>query len=122
MTNLADGAVAVVRGNLHQYGHAARAIAFKGDLFVGHAGQLAGTALDSAFDVICRHVFGLGRSHSPAQTRVLFGIATRFGRHGDFFDQASENLSTFGVECAFFMFNCRPFGMARHGATSLFSI
>ena len=72
MADFADRAVAIVGRYLDQDGDAARAVAFKRDLFVSDAGQLAGAALDGALDVVGRHVLGLGRGHRGAQARILF--------------------------------------------------
>src|SRR5205807_6467874 len=94
VANFADGAVAVVGGHLGDQRYSAWAVTFKGDLFVCSAGQFAGTALDGALDVVRRHVLGFGRGNGSPQARISFRItAAALGRHGYFFDQASEYLA-----------------------------
>ena len=73
--DVADRAVAIVGRGLDQNRRAARPVAFEGDLFVGHARQLARAALNRTLDVVLRHVFSLCRSHCSAQSRILFRIA-----------------------------------------------
>ena len=75
VADFADRAIAVIGGDFDQDGHAAGAVAFEGDLFVGNARQLAGTALDGALDVVGGHVLGLSRGHGGAQPGILFRIA-----------------------------------------------
>ena len=75
MADFADCAVAVVGEDVHDDGHAAGAVALEGDLFVAHAFQFAGTALDGALDVVLRHVLGLGCGNRRAKARVAVRIA-----------------------------------------------
>ena len=109
MTNFADGTVAVIGRDLDQDRDAARAVAFKGDLFVANARQLAGAALDGALDVVGGHVLGLGCCNGRAQTRVLFQVAAALGRHGDFLDKTGEDLAALRVKRALLVLNCCPF-------------
>src|SRR6266853_516291 len=101
VADLADGAVAIVRGHLHQQRHAARAVTFKSDFFVVDALKFASTALDGALDVVGRHVLRLGSSDSPAQSRITFNVASAtLGGHGNFFNQTGEYLAALGVQRA----------------------
>ena len=110
VADFADRAVAVVGVDVEQDRHAARAIAFERELFVGGAGQFAGTALDGALDVIGGHVLGLGREDGAAQARVGVGIAAAvFRGDADFLDETGENLAALGVKRALLVLNCGPF-------------
>ena len=75
MADLADGAIAIVGGEVEQHGDAAGTVAFEIEFLVGRARQFAGAALDGALDVVGRHVLGLGVEDGLAQARVLVGIA-----------------------------------------------
>src|SRR5260370_28549744 len=74
MSYFADGAVAIVSGDIDQQSHAARTVSFEGDLLVGRAGKLAGAALNRTLDVFRRHVLRLGGRDRDAQTRIAFRI------------------------------------------------
>src|SRR4029077_13791530 len=69
VTNLADGAVAIVGIDVQQNGDATGTVALQCEFFVGGAGEFAGTPLDGPLDVVGRHVFGLGCQNGTAQAR-----------------------------------------------------
>ena len=115
MTNLAHGAVAIVGQRLHDDRHAAGPVALEGDLFVAHAFQFAGAALDGPLDVVLRHVFGLGRGNGGAQPGVAVRVAAALGSDGDFLEQTGEYLAALGIQRALFVLDCGPFRMAGHG-------
>src|SRR5581483_2750346 len=118
VTNLADGPVAVIGTDVDEHGYPAGAVALERELFIVDARQLPGTTLDCALDVVGRHVLCLGSGNRSAQPRIGIGISAVLGGNGDFLDQPGKNLAPLGVKCALFMFNCGPFGMARHRKTS----
>ena len=110
VTDLADGAVFVVGEDVDDEGDAAGAVALVSDLFVADAFELAGSALDGAFDVVGGHVLSFGGGDGAAQAGVAVGIAAAgFGGDGDFLDEAGKDFAAFGVCGALFMLDCRPF-------------
>src|ERR1700754_3313546 len=110
MANLADSAILVVGENVDDDGDATGAVALVGDLLVGDAFELAGSALNGALDIFRRHVFGLGRGDGSAQAGISVSVASaELGGDGDFLDQAGEDLSALGVEGALLVLDCRPF-------------
>src|SRR3954469_18999143 len=110
MTDFADGAVPVIGGELDQQGDAARTVALPPPLFVGRAGQFAGTTLDGAFDVVAGHIGGFGVEDGLAQTRVFIRIATPdTGGHDDFANNTGEDLAALSVERALLVLDCGPF-------------
>jgi hypothetical protein len=92
------------------------AVALVGNLFIRNAFELAGAALDGSFDVVGRHVLGLGGDDGSAEARIAVWVATAgLGGDGDFLDKAGEDLAAFGVGGALFMLDCRPFRVTGHG-------
>src|ERR1700677_5134019 len=113
MANFADCAVSIVGGDFDNQSDSARTVALKGDFLVDGTGQLTGTALDGTLNVVLGHVLGFGRGDGPAQPGVGIRVATALtGGHGDFADEAGEDLAPFGVEGAFFVLDCGPFRVA----------
>ena len=111
MANLADGAIAIVGGDHHQDGGAARAVAFKHDLVDLAAFELAGAAHDGLLDVVGRHADGLGGGDGRSQARIHIRIAAVSGGDHDLFNDARETLPALGVGGGFLVLDCRPFGM-----------
>jgi hypothetical protein len=66
VADVADGAVAVVGGDIHQYGCAAGAVALEHDLFDHAAFQFARAPHDGFLDVVGGHGRGLGRENGSA--------------------------------------------------------
>ena len=75
MTNLGDGAVAIVGHRLNQQRDAAWTITFVSDLFVVDAFFFTSAATNGAVDRVVRHVAGFRVGNRFAQTRVRIGIA-----------------------------------------------
>ena len=109
VTQLADGAVLVVREDVHDDRRAAGPVRFVLRLFIRHAGLFAGAAPDSALDVLGRHVLGLGVGDDGAQTGVHIGVAAAgASRDGELLDDAREDLPALGVERALLVLDRRP--------------
>ena len=100
--------------HIHDDRHAARAVALEGDLFVVHAFQFAGAALDGALDVVLRHVLRLGGGHGRAQAGVAVRVAATLGGYGDFLKETREYLAALCIQRALLVLDCGPFGMAGH--------
>src|ERR1700722_2237332 len=116
MANLAHGTVAIVGGDFDDQSDAPGAVALEGDLLIDGTGKFTGAALDRSLDIVGRHVLGFGCGDRAAQAGIRIRIPpTLAGSHGDFPDQTGEDLAAFGVECALFVLDCGPFGMAGHG-------
>src|SRR5580700_388605 len=110
MANFAHDSIAVTGHHLNQQAHAARTVTFKRHLIQGLAFQIAGAALNRAFDIVVGHVFALGRQNGCSQARISIRISSAgTGRDGQFANYLSENLATAGVRGRLLMFNCCPF-------------
>src|SRR6185369_122025 len=114
VTDLADRAVAVIGGDFDEDGNAARAVAFEGDLFVTHAWQFAGAALDGFLDVVARHIFSLSGSDRGSQAGILIRVTAALRSHGDFLDKTGEDLAALSIKRALLVLNCGPFRVAGH--------
>ena len=112
MADVADGAIAVVRGHVHQDGSAARPVTLEHDLLDHAAFQFARAPHDGFLDVVGGHGNSLGGEDGGTQTRVAVRIAAIAGGDGDFFDDARETLAALGVRGRLFVLNGCPFGMA----------
>ncbi len=112
VADIADGAVAVVGGDVDQDGGAARPVAFEHDFVDLAAFQFAGAAHDGLLDVVGRHTDGFGGQDGGAQTGVPVGIAAAARGDHDFLDNARERFSALGVKSRLFVLNGGPFGMA----------
>ncbi len=110
--DLAHRAVPVVGQHVHQDRHATRPVALEGYLLVAHAFELAGTALDSALDVIRRHVFRFGRQNRGSQARIGVRVTPALGRYRNFLHQTSKNLAALGIQRALLVLDCGPFRVA----------
>ena len=117
VTDLADRPVLVVGQRLNQERHAARTVAFVGDLFVRDTRLFARAAANGALDVLARHVVRLGLGDDGPQPRVHVGIAAAAASgDGQFLDEAREDLAALGVGGTLLVLDCVPLGMARHAA------
>jgi hypothetical protein len=112
LAELGRGAHLVVGHDLDQDGDATRTIGLVGDLLVGDAGELTGTLLDRALDVVGRHVESLGRADGGTQARVPVRIAAAIpGRDGDFLDDPRESRAPLGIGRALLVLDGMPLGM-----------
>jgi len=109
VADLADGAVAVIGGNLHDDRGATGAVALEGDFVDLAAFQLTGAAHDGAFDVVGRHRDRLGGGNGGAESGVAVGVAAAAGGDGDLLDETGEGFTALGVEGGLLMLDCRPF-------------
>src|ERR1700691_6144910 len=115
MAHLAHSTVAIVRGHFDDESDTPGTVALKGDLLIDRSGQFTGAALNGALDVVLRHVLRLGSGDGPAQPGIGVHISPALASsHGDFPDQAGEDLAALGIKCALFVLDCGPFGMAGH--------
>src|ERR1700722_16393549 len=114
MADFADGAVAVVGSDVDDNGDATRAVAFTRDFLVAEAFDLTGAALDGPLDVVLRHVLRFCGQDGGAQPGVGVRVTAALGSNSDFLEQAGEYLAALGIERAFFVLDCGPFGMAGH--------
>ncbi len=115
MAHLADGAVAVVGGALHQHRRTAGRIALVAHLLVGVAVHTAAAALDGAVDGVSGHVGGQRLVDGRAQPRVGVGItAALAGGHGDLADELGEELAPLGVLGRLAELDVGPFAVSGH--------
>ena len=115
MAHVGHGTRLVVGHAIHHHRRAVDAVAFVAQLHIFHAFQFTAAAFDGALDVVLRHVVLIGLFHRQAQARIAGRIAVAHpGRHGDFLDQARENLAALGILLAFAMLNVCPFTMTGH--------
>ena len=112
MANLADGAIAIIGGDVDQHGRAARTVAFEHDLVDLAAFQFAGAAHDGFLDVVGGHADAFGRQDRRAQARIGVRIAAIARGDRNFLDDARETFSALGVESGLFVLDGRPLGMA----------
>ncbi len=113
--HVGDGPGAVVGHEFHDDRHPAGTVSFEDPFLVIHPFDIAGALLDGPVDGVLGHVFGFGFIDGGAQARVTFRVAPAdLGRHGDFLDELGENLSAFGVLCAFAVFDVRPLAVSCH--------
>ena len=115
MPHLADRPVLVVGQRLDDQRGAARTVRLVVDLFVGHARQLAGAALDGALDVVGRHVDRFRLRHHRTEPRITVDVAPAgASRHRQLLDDAREDLPPLGVGRALLVLDGVPLGMAGH--------
>ncbi len=108
--NLRNCAIAVVGERVDEDGNTAGTVALEANLLVGCSLELASSLLDGALNVVSRHILGLGCDDGAAEAGIAVRIASAaLGRDGDFFDQASKDLATLGVQRALLVLDCRPF-------------
>src|SRR5262249_55282577 len=97
--DFAGGAVAVVGEHVHQDGHAARAVAFVGDLPEGHAFAFAGAAFDGPFDVFLGHADLPRLVDGVAQLQIHFRVAAAVtGGDDDGPAELAKELTPLGVD------------------------
>ena len=115
VAHVGDGAGFVVGHAVYHQGRAADAVAFVAQFDVFHAFQVARAFVDSALDVVFRHVAGRGLVHGQAQARVCAGIAAAQAcGYGDFFNQTGEDFAALCVGSGFFVLDVCPLAMACH--------
>src|SRR5262249_50411375 len=96
-------------------GDAAGAVALVGDLFELLTLEVAGAALDGAFDVVLGHGDFAGLVDGIAELEVHGGIAAAVPRRDDDRPaQLAPQLAALGVDGSLFMLDRRPMRMAGH--------
>src|SRR5438094_4541592 len=110
------GTVLIVRGRLHDHGHAPRRVALVGNFIeVLRVRSLAGAAFDGALDVVIGHAGRTRRQDGATQSRISIGIAAAaFRRNRNLFRKLAENLTALRVNSAFEAFYLRPLAVSRH--------
>src|SRR5690606_19424786 len=105
----------VIGHAIHNDGGAVNAVTFITDLFVIHAFQSAGAALDGTRDIVLGHV-GIGSFvHSHAQARVGVGVtAAHACGYGDFLDKTSPDFAALFVLTTFTVLDIGPFAVSCH--------
>ena len=121
MTNLGSGTLTVVGQSVHDYGHAAGAVALIGDGF--EVLRAAGTQglVDGALDVVVGHVDGLGLGDHGSQAGVVgrvAGAAAFLDGNNDLLGDLGECGGTLGVSSALGLLNVMPFRMSGHSSYS----
>ena len=115
VADIGDGARAIVRHAVDDHRGAVDAVALIADLFVVHAFEAAGAALDRALDRVLRHVLILRLVHRQAQSRIGRRIAAAESRRdGDFPDQPREDLAALRVRGRLLVLDVRPLAVAGH--------
>src|ERR1039457_3314062 len=112
VADFADGAIAVVGGDVDQDGGASGSVSFEHDLVDLAAFELTGATHDGLLDVVSEHAFALRRGDGGAQAGVAVGVAAIAGGDGNFLDEAGELIPALGVEGGLFVLDGRPFRMS----------
>src|SRR5712691_7014222 len=110
VANFTHGAIAVVGGDHHQNGGAARAVAFEHDLVDLPAFELAGASHDGFLDVVGGHTDALRRGDRGAQPGIHIRIPPVTGRDHNLFNNAREALPALCIGGGFLVLDCRPLG------------
>src|SRR5687767_9518219 len=103
MTDLADGAIFVVGGDLDDNGRSTGSISFVMEFFYMAALEFASAAHNGALDVIGGHAHCLGGGDSRSKACIGIDVAAAARGDHDFLNQAGEHLPAFGVEGSLFM-------------------
>ena len=121
VADFGSGTLTVVGQSVHDYGHAAGAVALIGDgLEVLRAAGTQGL-VDGALDVVVGHIDGLGLGNHSRQTGVIGGIAGAAAflhGHNDLFCNFGECSGTLCVSRALGFLNIMPFRMSGHSCYS----
>src|SRR5699024_5676728 len=115
VTHFRYGTILVVGQAVNHDGHAVRAVAFVTDFLVVFGFSVTGAALDSALDVVFRHVGRQGLVDRQPQARIAVRVAAAHAR-GDrqFTNQAREYLAAFLVLRILAVLNIGPFAVTCH--------
>ena len=115
-THIGDGAIAIVRQGLDEYGRTVGSIPLVHEFLETRAlTGTAGAADNSPLDVVLGHVGLLGLVQDDAQTKVGVRIgATLSGGEGDLVPELGEYLAALGVIGLFGAPDGGPFAVTRH--------
>ena len=115
MADVGHGPGRIVGHRLDDQRDAGWSVALVRDLLDVLAGELSGSLLDRAIDVLLRQRLGLARLDRHAQSRVPRRIAaTHLGGHRDLTNQLGEERTTLGVGRRLVVLDLLPFTVASH--------
>src|SRR5947208_532186 len=120
MPDLSHGAVAIIGYRIDQKRDAAGTITLISNLFVIDAFLFTCAAPNRAVYGVVWHVAGFRVRDCFPQARVGVGITTAgTRRHGDLFDELSEELAALGIQRTLLVFDTMPLRMSGHRKVSL---
>jgi len=114
VANFARGAVAVVGHRLDNDGNALRTVALVDDLFIVLGIARAERLIDSALDIIVRHIGGLclGNDSSKSGVAARITAAALLDSHDHFSGYLGEGLRALGVSRSLGLLYVVPLGMS----------
>ena len=119
VAHIGHGARPVIRQTVDHDCRAADAVAFVADFHVLDAFQLACAFFDRVFDLVLRHIAGLGLVDGQPQARVESGVAAaHLGGDGNLFGDLGKGGAALFILATLAVLDVGPFGMSGHAVFS----
>ena len=111
MSDFSNGSILVVGHHFDKNRNTAGTVSLVGHLLKGHCiGADTGPFFDGSLDIVFGHIFIFGRHNGLPQSGICLRITSTQSRcQGNFLDQFSKYLASFGINGALFSFDGTPF-------------